>query len=257
MRGEIVVVTGGASGIGHACCLVLAKKAWKVVVSDVDEIGAKRVAIEVGGIASAMDVGSDAAVQAEAQRIEREIGPVYGLVNSAGILAVPKAPEELSMEDWDRVIHIDQRGTYLTSLAFGKGMTVRGKGSIVNIASIAGMRSFPLHAYAPAKAAVLSITECLAAEWGRKGVRVNAVSPGFTRTPALQAKFESGERSPAAMESMSALGRLIEPTDIANAVAFLLSNEAGAITGINLPVDAGWLVAQGWKTYPGIRGDWP
>lgn len=196
-------------------------------------------------------------MQAEAQRIEREIGPVYGLVNSAGILAVPKAPEELSMEDWDRVIHIDQRGTYLTSLAFGKGMTVRGKGSIVNIASIAGMRSFPLHAYAPAKAAVLSITECLAAEWGRKGVRVNAVSPGFTRTPALQAKFESGERSPAAMESMSALGRLIEPTDIANAVAFLLSNEAEAITGINLPVDAGWLVAQGWKTYPGIRGDWP
>ncbi|MFN0313581.1 MAG: SDR family NAD(P)-dependent oxidoreductase [Burkholderiales bacterium] len=257
MKGEIVVVTGGASGIGHACCQVLAKKGWQVVVSDIDAVGAQRVAKETGATASTMDVGNDAAVHAEAQRIERDIGPVYGLVNSAGILAVPKAPEELSMQDWDRVIHIDQRGTYLASLAFAQAMTTRGKGSIVNIASVAGMRSFPLHAYAPAKAAVLSMTECLAAEWGRKGVRVNAVSPGFTRTPALQAKFDTGERSPGAMQSMSALGRLIDPTDIANAVAFLLSQEASAITGINIPVDAGWLVAQGWKTYPGIRGEWP
>lgn len=257
MNNAIVVVTGGASGIGHACCQVLASKGWKVIVSDVTEAGVKHVAAEVGGIPSIMDVGNDAAVHAEAQRIERDVGPVYGLVNSAGILAVPKAPEELSMQDWDRVIHIDQRGVYLASLAFAKGMNARRKGAIVNIASIAGLRSFPLHAYAPAKAAVISITECLATEWGRNGVRVNSVSPGFTSTPALKAKFASGERSPDAMQNMSALGRLVEPTDIANAVSFLLSDEASAITGINLPVDAGWLVTPGWKSYPGIRGDWP
>jgi NAD(P)-dependent dehydrogenase (short-subunit alcohol dehydrogenase family) len=257
MQNEIVVVTGGASGIGHACCQVLAMKGWRVVVADIDEVGAHRVATEIGGISSRVDVGDEAGLSAEAARIEREVGPVYGLVNSAGIIAVPKSPEELSMHDWDRVTHIDQRGTYVANIAFGAAMTLRGRGAIVNIASVAGMRSFPLHAYAPAKAAVISISECLAAEWGRKGVRVNTVSPGFTVTPALQAKFDSGERSPEAMEQLSALGRLIKPTDIANAAAFLLSEEASAITGINVPVDAGWLCAAGWKTYPGIRGDWP
>lgn len=257
MSKTIAVVTGGASGIGHACCKVLATKGWHVVVADLDEAGARRVAAEVGGTASHLDVGDEAATRAEAARIEREIGPVHGLVNSAGIIAVPKAPEELSMADWDRVTHVDQRGTYVANLAFGKAMTERGHGAIVNIASIAGMRSFPLHAYAPAKAAVIAISECLAAEWGRKGVRVNSVSPGFTVTPALQAKFDTGERSPDAMLRHSALNRLIDPTDIANACAFLLSEEAAAITGVNLPVDAGWLCANGWKTYPGIRGEWP
>ncbi|MBM3394585.1 MAG: SDR family oxidoreductase [Betaproteobacteria bacterium] len=257
MTARIAVVTGGASGIGQACCQVLASKGWRVVVADIDEAGAKRVAAEVGGVSSRLDVGDEAGTRQEAARIEREAGPVEGLVNSAGIIAVPKAPEDLSMADWDRVTHIDQRGTYVANLAFGQAMTQRGLGAIVNIASVAGMRSFPLHAYAPAKAAVIAISECLAAEWGRKGVRVNTVSPGFTVTPALQAKFDTGERSPDAMIAHSALDRLIRPVDIANACAFLLSDEAAAITGINIPVDAGWLCANGWKTYPGIRGNWP
>jgi NAD(P)-dependent dehydrogenase (short-subunit alcohol dehydrogenase family) len=254
---RIVVVTGAASGIGHACCRVLANKGWAVVLVDIDAVGAKRVADVVNGTAYRGDVGDAADIEATAARIEREVGPVYALVNSAGIIAVPLAPEQLSLQDWDRVIQIDQRGTYLANLAFGKHLTARRAGAIVNIASIAGMRSFPLHAYAPAKAAVISITQCLATEWGRAGVRVNAVSPGFTRTPALQAKIDSGERDAGALAATSALGRLIEPEDCAYAVAFLLSDEASAITGVNLPVDAGWLVRPSWQSYPGIRGDWP
>lgn len=254
---RIVVVTGAASGIGHACCRVLANKGWRIVLLDIDAAGAKRVAADLGGLAYRGDVGDAADIEAAAERIEREVGPVYGLVNSAGILAAPVAPEKLAQQDWDRVIHIDQRGTYVASLAFGKYMTARRAGAIVNVASIAGMRSFPLHAYAPAKAAVISITECLATEWGRAGVRVNAISPGFTRTPALQAKIDSGERDAAALAQTSALGRLIEPEDCANAVAFLLSDQASAITGVNLPVDAGWLVRGSWQSYPGIRGEWP
>ncbi len=254
---KIVVVTGAASGIGEACSRVLAAKGWRVVLVDIDLAGAQRVAAAVGGPAYSGDVGDAAAMQALAARIESEVGPVYGLVNSAGILAVPLAPESLSLEDWDRVIHIDQRGTYVASLAFAKHMTARRAGAIVNIASIAGLRSFPLHAYAPAKAAVISITECLATEWGRCGVRVNAVSPGFTLTPALQAKIDAGERDAAALAATSALGRLVEPRDCGYAVAFLLSEEASAITGVNLPVDAGWLVRGSWQSYPGIRGDWP
>jgi NAD(P)-dependent dehydrogenase (short-subunit alcohol dehydrogenase family) len=157
------------------------------------------------------------------------------------------------MKVWDDVISVDQRGTYLACVVFGTRMTKRGHGSIVNIASIVGSRSAPLHAYAPAKAAVISITECLAAEWGPSGVRVNAVSPGHTSTPALQAAIDAGERDVALFERNNALGRMVEPVEIARAVTFLASTDAAAITGANLPVDCGWLVTGSWHSYGGLR----
>jgi NAD(P)-dependent dehydrogenase (short-subunit alcohol dehydrogenase family) len=157
------------------------------------------------------------------------------------------------MASWDEVVRVDQRGTYVAAVVFGTRMAARRRGSIVNIASVAGMRSMPLHAYAPAKAAVIAMTECLAAEWGPAQVRVNAVSPGYTRTPALQAAIDKGERDVSALERNAALGRLVEPAEIARAVAFLASPDAAAITGANLPVDCGWLVAGSWHTYGGLR----
>jgi len=249
----IAVVTGGASGIGAACCRTLAQRGAKVVVLDRAKQAAEAVAQEIGGHAFACDVGEEEAVEAAAARIENAVGPVEILVNSAGVIQVPLPPEALGMQSWDDVVRIDQRGTYVAALAFGRRMAERGRGAIVNIASVAGMRSMPLHAYAPAKAAVIAITECLAAEWGRSGVRVNAVSPGYTRTPALQAAIDKGERDVSALEANSALGRMVEPDDVAHAVAFLASAEARAITGVNLPVDCGWLVAPSWHTYGGVR----
>ena len=254
---RIVVVTGGASGIGRACCKVLAGKGWKVVALDIDAEGARRVAGETGGVSHRLDVGDEADVEAVATTVERDVGPVYGLVNCAGILASPVPPEQLSIAEWDRVVRVNQRGTYLTSLAFGLKMAARGQGSIVNMASINAFRSMPFHGYAPTKAAVVSITMNLATEWGPRNVRVNAVSPGFTRSPALQAKIDSGERDVGAIEHATALRRLMEPEDSAYAVAFLLSDEAAGITGVNLPVEGGWLVMPSWQSYPGIRGDWP
>lgn len=248
----VAVVTGGASGIGAACCRELARRGYTVAVADLDAEAAARVAAEITSVAFAVDVASEASVEELADRIERNLGPVGTLVNSAGIIQVPLAPEQLPLSSWDQVVRVDQRGTYVASLAFGRRMARRGCGAIVNIASIAGMRSMPLHAYAPAKAAVISMTECLAAEWGRSGVRVNAVSPGYTRTPALQAAIDRGQRDPTALEENSALGRMVEPEDIAKAVAFLASDDAAAITGVNLPVDAGWLVATSWHTYNGL-----
>ena len=250
----VAVVTGGASGIGAACCHELARRGYRVAVADIDEAAAARVASATGGVAFAVDVADEASVEDLAGRVERALGPVAALVNSAGVIQVPLPPETLPLSSWDHVVRVDQRGTYLACLAFGRRMAVRGRGAIVNIASIAGMRSMPLHAYAPAKAAVIAITECLAAEWGRSGVRVNAVSPGYTRTPALQAAIDRGQRDVAALEQNSALGRLIEPEEIAKAVAFLVSGDAAAITGVNLPVDGGWLVATSWQTYKGIPG---
>jgi NAD(P)-dependent dehydrogenase (short-subunit alcohol dehydrogenase family) len=249
----IAVVTGGASGIGAACCRELAASGASVVVVDRDLDRAQSVANEIGGRAWRADVGDEAATNDCARAIEEEIGPVEILVNSAGILQTPVRPTELAMTLYDEVVRIDQRGTYVACVAFGRHMASRRRGAIINIASIAGMRSMPLHAYAPAKAAVIATTQCLAAEWGPAQVRVNCVSPGYTRTPALQAAIDRGERDPSALAENSALGRLVEPMEIARVVAFLASPLASAVTGANVPVDCGWLVAPSWRTYGGLR----
>ena len=248
----VAVVTGGASGIGAACARELAARGAQVVLLDRDE-RASAVARDVNGRAFVVDVGDDAALERCAESVETEVGPVEILVNSAGVLQQPLPPDRLSMKVWDDVIRVDQRGTYLCSVVFGKRMATRGHGSIVNIASIVATRSVPLHAYAPAKAAVVSITECLAAEWGPAGVRVNAVSPGHTLTPALQDAIDKGERDASILERNNALGRMVEPVEVARAVAFLVSSDAAAITGVNLPVDCGWLVTGSWHSYGGLR----
>src|SRR6516225_8001767 len=237
----IAVITGGASGIGAACCRELSASGAKVVVLDRDLARAEAVAREVSGHARRADVADEKATEACAVAIEAEIGPVEVLVNSAGVIQVPVRPTELSMSAYDDVIRVDQRGTYVACVAFGRPMLARRRGSIINIASVAGMRSMPLHTYGPAKAAVIATTECLAAEWGPAQVRVNAVSPGYTRTPALQAAIDKGERDVSALNDNSALGRMVDPEEIARAVCFLASEDASAITGINLPVDCGWL----------------
>ena len=247
----VAVITGGASGIGAACARVLAARGAKVAL--LDRVQAEQLAAELGGRAWRADVTSEAGLVACAAAIEAEMGVVEILVNSAGILQLPVPPERLDMQVWDEVIAIDQRGTYLATKIFGEGMVRRRRGNVVNIASIAGIRSMPMHAYAPAKAAVISITQCLAAEWGPAGVRVNCVSPGYTRTPALQAAIDRGERDISALTRNAALGRMVEPEEIAKAVAFLAGPDASAITGTNLVVDCGWLVATPWNSYGGLR----
>ena len=175
----IAVVTGGASGIGAACCRELARRGARIVVLDRDLALAESVAAELGGHAVQGDVGDEGGLRRVAARIEAEIGPVGILVNSAGVLQPPLRPTELPMAVWDHVIHIDQRGTYLACVVFGAAMLTRRAGSIVNIASITGSRSVPLHAYAPAKAAVIAD----ASGEARKAT-TRATSSGSTRRPS-------------------------------------------------------------------------
>lgn len=250
---RIVVVTGGASGIGAACAETLAAEGWKVVVADLNLESARAVADRIGGVSWHLDVGSDASVADAARRIEAEVGPVYGLVNSAGIIQKPLRPHELDMDAFDRVQQIDFRGTYIACREFARAMLARQAGSIVNISSVAGSRSMPLHSYSPAKAAVINMTQCLAAEWGGSWVRVNAVAPGYTLTPALEAAIAKGERQVDGALVNSPLRQLVKPAQIADAVAFLLSDRSSAITGINLPVDCGWLAGTTWDMYGGLR----
>jgi len=254
---RVAVITGGASGIGEACAGLLAEGGARVVIADLDLARAEAVARRLGGLAVAVEVADAASVEALAERAELEAGPVDLLVTAAGITQVPVPTEELTLETWERVIDVDLKGTWLSCVAFGNRMVKRRRGSIVTIASITGHRSTPLHAYGPAKAAVVSMTGNLAAEWGRSGVRVNTVAPGYTLTPLLKGQIEAGKRDPSLLVANSALGRMIEPVEVARAICFLLSDDASAITGISLPIDAGWLTAGSWQSYGGVRAPRP
>lgn len=250
---RIVVITGGASGIGACCSEMLAAEGYGVVVADINAELARQVAARIGGVAYPLDVTDDQSILDLARQVETDIGPVYGLVNSAGITQKPLPPSQFSIEQWDLVQRIDLRGTYLCARAFSTGMLARRSGAIVNISSVAGSRSMPLHAYSPAKAAVISMTQCLAAEWGPSGVRVNSVAPGYTLTPMLEEAIARGEREVAGALQNTPLGRLVRPEEVAHAVSFLLGERAGAITGVDLPVDGGWLVGCTWDMYGGLR----
>jgi NAD(P)-dependent dehydrogenase (short-subunit alcohol dehydrogenase family) len=252
---RLVVVTGAASGIGEACARRFAAAGDHVVVADRNLEGAQRVAAALGarGTALHIDLGDEHSIERAAREVAESMGTAHVLVNCAGVLQRTLPPEQLSLKEWDIVSRIDLRGTYLSCVAFGAPMAARGHGAIVNIASVAGMRSGPLHAYGPAKAGVISIGECLAAEWGPKGVRVNTVSPGWTQTPALDKGIATGTLDEGHMVASTALGRLVRADEIAAAVHFLSSEQASAITGVNLPVDAGFIVATPWAGYGGLR----
>ena len=253
-HGQIAVVTGGGSGIGKACAEQLAREGATVVIADQNTETAQSVASAIGGRAYTVDVGDAEAVEVFAQRVASDVGHVSVLINSAGILqgaAVP--PEEISMEIYDRVFAVNMRGTFASCVAFGRRMAMRQKGSILNIASISGIRSTPLHAYGPMKAAIIQLTENLASEWGRSGVRVNCISPGAVLSPAMQLAIDKGQRNLALLKESAAAGQVVMPAQVALAAAFLLSDDASAITGVNLPVDHGWLVANSWSMFGGVR----
>src|SRR5437899_2635851 len=211
MNEGIVLVTGGSRGIGAATATLLAEQGKKVVIVD----------IQPEPIAGAIlwpapfDVASERAVVSGIADIEKAHGPISGLVNAAGIFGKMHTLEKVRMEQWDREVNIDLRGTFMVARSVGIRMARRRHGAIVNVASVAGMTSGPIHAYTAAKAGVIQVTQTLAAEWGRVGVRVNAVSPGFTRTAALEAGIASGAMNKPLMERYAAMGRMVEPAEIA------------------------------------------
>jgi NAD(P)-dependent dehydrogenase (short-subunit alcohol dehydrogenase family) len=251
-RQKVMVITGGASGIGLAVVERLHADGHVVISLDLPDKahapGLKTLGIQTLPI----DVNDEASVRQALATILKTHAAIDGLVNSAGVIQKRQPPDQLAMKDWDFVVDTDMRGTYLCCAVFGSHMVEQKGGAIVNIASVTSTNGVPLHAYAPAKAGVLSITQCLAGEWGHAGVRVNAVAPGYTQTPALQAAIDRGDRDPAMLVRQAALGRMVQTNEVANGVAFLLSDQASAITGISLPIDCGWLASIGWETYGGL-----
>ena len=248
----VAVVTGGAGGIGAATVRHLAKSGWRVAVLDRDEATASALATEVGGLAVAVDISSRAQMSAAAARVAESLGPCTGLVAGAAHLENPHAPENQDPDEWDRIVATNLTGTFLTLQLFGQHMLDVGRGSIVTLGSITALNSSPLVAYGPSKAAIVAMTRNFAVAWGRKGIRVNCVCPGPTRTPAVEASYARGERDPEVMRRQTALGRLVKPEEVADVVGWLLSPQSSAVTGATIPVDAGVLASQLWNLYGGL-----
>lgn len=249
---KIAVVTGGAGGIGEASVKRLTEAGWKVVVLDLDRDKAEAVAKAHGGVGYGIDIGNAESIEAAADFVEKNVGPVSGLACVAAHLENPHRPEAQDPTEWDDIVRVNLTGTFRTMTAFGKGMLARRSGAIVTVGSITAFNSSPLQAYGPTKAGIINMSRNFAVAWGRKGIRVNTVCPGPTRTPAVEASYARGERNPDTMIRQTALGRLVRPLEVANAINFLLSEEASAITGIELSVDSGVLVSQLWSMYGGV-----
>jgi glucose 1-dehydrogenase len=258
------LVTGATGGIGRATCfalneaarargleLTIAVSASKpgpaldTLVEELNEAGARTTGL-TANLADAADCE-----QLAAQSIAA-CGGLDVLVSNAGVMrSAPLA--QLSLADWELVFDVDVRATWLLARAAHDALAA-SCGCLVAVGSVSALFPFPgLGGYSPAKAAVISMTECLAAEWGPAGVRVNAVAPGYTLTPLLQEAIDRGERSVEGGLRNTPLGRMVLPEQVADAVAFLLSSRAAAITGVNLPVDGGWLVGATWDMYGGLR----
>ena len=251
-RSRMAVVIGGGNGIGEATCRLMAARNWGVLVVDREAQAAERIARDIGGAAFPMDIARDDEVERVTARIVTEHGVPAALIVAAAVFQDVLPPERLPLDVWERTIHVNLTGTWLANRAFGMRMAAQRGGSIVNIASIAAIGSMPVHAYGTSKAAVVALTRNLAGEWGRAGVRVNAVSPGSTLVPRVEARIRSG-RYAADPAEFTALGRMVRPNEVAEAIEFLASERASAITGVNLVVDAGWDVASTWAQFGGVR----
>ena len=247
----VAVVTGGASGIGEATARRLAAEGCRVAVLDVNRTGGEAVAKALAGRFYECDVADAKAVESVAVQVEKDLGPADVLVTSAGLIPNSEAIMDMDMAAHERMWAVNYNGTIHACRSFARQMIPRKRGAIVTLGSINSRLPLPLPAYNPGKAAIERLTQLLAVELGRHGIRVNSVGPTYVMTPPLRAKVESGQRDLKKIMGVHALARLPEPADIADAIAFLCSDQAKAITGVLLPVDAGWLAAVSYRTYAG------
>lgn len=233
---NVAIVTGGGSGIGRAIAMKLAADGYKVLVNDFRPDAALAVANEIGGVACAGDVSDQADVAAMLTQAEAAFGPVTHLVNCAGHVHQSRFTD-LTVQDFDRMIAVHLRGTFLCTHAVLPGMLARGAGCIVNIASQLGqIGGIELVHYSAAKAGIIGLTKALAREVSAQGVRVNAVAPGPINTPLVMNLSDDWKRTKAAELP---LGRFGEPEEVAATVAFLCSPAASLFVGQTLGPNSG------------------
>ncbi len=243
LQGRVAVVTGAGGGLGLEIGRSLKAAGAEVVASDLDAETGKATADELSGDFVGTDVTDPGSVRALVREVLNGHGRLDVMVNNAGIARSVPA-EEMTDEEWRRMTAVNLDGVFWGCREAGRVMLERGSGSIVNIASMSGMISNhpqPQAHYNAAKAGVIMLTKSLAGEWASRGVRVNAVSPGYTRTPMTEPSMSKSEWAEVWLSS-TPMGRIAEPHEIAPAVLYLASDAASFATGTNLVVDGGYTV---------------
>jgi NAD(P)-dependent dehydrogenase (short-subunit alcohol dehydrogenase family) len=243
LEGKTIIVTGGASGIGRATCVLAAREGANVAIADINREMAEETAEMVKATGKqALIIEMDTSQKTDALRMADEtvkaFGTIDGLVCSA-IKLVPGKLEELPEEDWDMVMDIGLKGYFLCAQSAGSVMLAKGSGSIVLISSIGGVQAYNgAGAYSVCKAGAIMLGKLIGVEWGGRGVRSNTVCPGQVRTPMTEAMFEDPEIA-AGRAAVVPMGRVGNPEEIAEACIFLLSDRASYINAGSMQVDGG------------------
>lgn len=246
--GQVAVVTGSGSGIGRETALAFAREGAKVVVADIDADGAAETvaqAAESGGqaIVCTVDVSDDESVREMVDLAVRAYGRLDVLHNNAYWAPLNRSVTETSLPEWDRTIAVTLTGVFLGCKHAIPEMIEGGGGAIVNTASVAALAASPrFGAYVAAKGGVVALTRSVAFDYGSRGIRCNAVAPGLIETPATEPVLADPERR-AWLTSKILVGRPGQPSDIANAVLYLASEESAFMTGQTIVVDGGRLIS--------------
>ena len=257
LAAPVALVTGGASGLGEAIVSRLSADGARVVVADIDEPRCQQVAdnlVAAGRTVEAMtvDVRSEGEVAACVDAIMERHGRLDTLVCSAAV-ETRSSVVDCDDDDWHEVLDVNLKGPFLCMKHAIPAIANSGGGSVVVLGSVLGVIGSPGYAaYCASKGALNNLAKQAAIEHAPAGVRVNVVSPGSTLVPRVEARVASG-RYAADPGEFTALGRMVRPNEVAEAIEFLASDRASAITGVNLVVDAGWHVASTWAQFGGVR----
>jgi NAD(P)-dependent dehydrogenase (short-subunit alcohol dehydrogenase family) len=246
LGGRVALVTGGSRGIGRAISLLLARHGATIVVASRRIEGCETVAGEIraaGGNATALacHIGEPAQITAAMQEIDARHGRLDILVNNAATNPYFGPAVAMDLAAYQKTVDVNIRGYFWTSIEAARRMLAQGKGAIVNVASVHAFRPMDGQAvYSMTKAAIVNMTQGLAREWARQGIRVNALVPGLVETKFAAAIHEN-EKLRAAMERLVPMGRIAQPEEMAGAVLYLVSDAASYTTGSCLTADGGWL----------------
>lgn len=247
LTGKRILVTGAASGIGLGAAQAFSGFGAQVFVADLapealaaawPDLPAERRA--------ALDVVNEGQCNACVDQMIGALDGIDGVFNSAGIADPVQPALEVAIDAWQRTVDVHLRGSFLVARAAGRRMVAQGSGSIVLVSSVNGVSGIPRrHAYGPAKAAIAQLARTLTCEWASANVRVNAIAPTYINTPMIERLAREGKVDIDRLERRTPMGRIGSVADVAHAAAYLLSDLSGYVTGVNLPVDGGWLAYGG------------